>query len=55
MQSLTGASDSLRLKNAEDMTMLSNKSVFSTISAAAYALLAVIITFSIINLVNTSS
>ena len=30
------------------------KSVFSTISAAAYALLAVIITFSIINLVNTS-
>ncbi len=53
LQSLTGASDSLRLKTLKDMTM-QYKSVFSTISAAAYALLAVIITFSIINLVNTS-
>ena len=53
LQSLTGASDSLRLKTLKDTTM-QYKSVFSTISAAAYALLAVIITFSIINLVNTS-
>ena len=53
LQSLTGASDSLRLKTLKDMTM-QYKSVFSTISAAAYALLAVIIMFSIINLVNTS-
>ena len=53
LQSLLGAGDSLRLKTLKDMTM-QYKSVFSTISAAAYALLAVIITFSIINLVNTS-
>ena len=43
----------LRLKTLKDMTM-QYKSVFSTISAAAYALLAVLIMFSIINLVNTS-
>ena len=53
LQSLLGAGDSLRLKTLKDMTM-QYKSVFSTISAAAYALLAVIIMFSIINLVNTS-
>ncbi|MEY8575406.1 FtsX-like permease family protein [Oscillospiraceae bacterium 21-37] len=53
LQSLIGASDSLRLKTLKDMTM-QYKSVFSTISAAAYALLAVIIMFSVINLVNTS-
>jgi len=53
LQLLIGASDSLRLKTLKDMTM-QYKSVFSTISAAAYALLAVIIMFSVINLVNTS-
>ena len=53
LQSLIGAGDSLRLKTLKDMTM-QYKSVFSTISAAAYALLAVLIMFSIINLVNTS-
>ena len=53
LQSLIGAGDSLRLKALKDMTM-QYKSVFSTISLAAYALLAVIIMFSIINLVNTS-
>ena len=47
------ASDTLRLKTLKDMTM-QYKSVFSTISIAAYALLAVIVMFSIINLVNTS-
>ena len=53
LQSLIGAGDSLRLKTLKDITM-QYKSVFSTISLAAYALLAVIIMFSIINLVNTS-
>ena len=53
MQSLIGAGDSLHLKTLKDITM-QYKSVFSTISLAAYALLAVINMFSIINLVNTS-
>ena len=53
LHSLIASSDHLRLKTLKDMTM-QYKSVFSTISLAAYALLAVIIMFSIINLVNTS-
>ncbi len=53
LHSLVLASDTLRLKTLKDMTM-QYKSVFSTISIAAYALLAVIVIFSIINLVNTS-
>lgn len=53
LYSLVSASDTLRLKTLKDMTM-QYKSVFSTISIAAYALLAVIVVFSIINLVNTS-
>ena len=53
LYSLVSSSDTLRLKTLKDMTM-QYKSVFSTISIAAYALLAVIIMFSIINLVNTS-
>ena len=53
LRSLIASSDHLRLKTLKDMTM-QYKSVFSTISLAAYALLAVIIMFSIINLVNTS-
>ena len=53
LHSLVLASDTLRLKTLKDMTM-QYKSVFSTISIAAYALLAVIVMFSIINLVNTS-
>ena len=53
LHSLIASSDHLRLKTLKDMTM-KYKSVFSTISLAAYALLAVIIMFSIINLVNTS-
>ena len=53
LHSLITSSDQLRLKTLKDMTM-QYKSVFSTISLAAYALLAVIIMFSIINLVNTS-
>ncbi len=53
LHSLVLASDTLRLKTLKDMTM-QYKSVFSTISIAAYALLAVIVIFSIINLANTS-
>ncbi len=53
LHSLVLESDTLRLKTLKDMTM-QYKSVFSTISIAAYALLAVIVIFSIINLVNTS-
>lgn len=53
LHSMVLASDTLRLKTLKDMTM-QYKSVFSTISIAAYALLAVIVMFSIINLVNTS-
>ena len=53
LHSLIASSDHLRLKTLKDMTM-QYKSVFSTISLAVYALLAVIIMFSIINLVNTS-
>lgn len=53
LHSLIASSDQLRLKTLKDMTM-QYKSVFSTISLAAYALLAVIVMFSIINLVNTS-
>lgn len=53
LHSLIASSDHLRLKTLKDMTM-QYKSVFSTISLAAYALLAVIVMFSIINLVNTS-
>ena len=53
LYSLVLASDTLRLKTLKDMTM-QYKSVFSTISIAAYALLAVIVIFSIINLTNTS-
>ncbi len=53
LYSLVLASDTLRLKTLKDMTM-QYKSVFSTISIAAYALLAVIVIFSIINLANTS-
>ena len=53
LYSLVSASDTLRLKTLKDM-ILQYKSVFSTISIAAYALLAVIVVFSIINLVNTS-
>ena len=53
LHSMVLASDTLRLKTLKNMTM-QYKSVFSTISIAAYALLAVIVMFSIINLVNTS-
>ena len=53
LHSLVLESDTLRLKTLKDMTM-QYKSVFSTISIAAYALLAVIVIFSIINLANTS-
>lgn len=53
LHSLITSSDQLRLKTLKDMTM-QYKSVFSTISLAAYALLTVIVMFSIINLVNTS-
>ena len=53
LYSLVSAGDTLRLKTLKDMTM-QYKSVFSTISIAAYALLAVIVIFSIINLANTS-
>ena len=53
LHSMVLAGDTLRLKTLKDMTM-QYKSVFSTISTAAYALLAVIVMFSIINLVNTS-
>ena len=53
LHSMVLAGDTLRLKTLKDMTM-QYKSVFSTISIAAYALLAVIVMFSIINLVNTS-
>ena len=53
LYSLVSSSDTLRLKTLKDMTM-QYKSVFSTISIAAYALLAIIIMFGIINLVNTS-
>ncbi|XCP86995.1 FtsX-like permease family protein [Roseburia hominis] len=53
LYSLVSVSDDLRLKTLKDMTM-QYKSVFSTISAAAYALLTVVIIFSIINLANTS-
>ena len=53
LHSMVLASDTLHLKTLKDMTM-QYKSVFSTISIAAYALLAVIVMFSIINLVNTS-
>ena len=53
LHSMVLAGDTLRLKTLKNMTM-QYKSVFSTISIAAYALLAVIVMFSIINLVNTS-
>ncbi len=53
LHSLISASDTLHLKTLRDITM-QYKSVFSTISIAAYALLAVILMFSIINLINTS-
>ncbi len=53
LYSLVSVSDNLRLKTLKDMTM-QYKSVFSTISVAVYALLAVVIMFSIINLANTS-
>ena len=53
LRSLISSSDTLRIKTLRDMTML-YQSLFSAISAAAYALLAVIIMFSVINLINTS-
>jgi len=53
LYALVSVSDNLRLRTLKDMTM-QYQSVFSTISAAAYALLAVVILFSIINLANTS-
>ena len=53
LYALVSASGTLRVKTLKDMTM-QYKSVFSTISAAVYVLLAVIVIFSVINLVNTS-
>lgn len=53
LRSLILSDDTIRLKSLQDMVMQYN-SFFGTISAAVYALLAVIAMFSVMNLVNTS-